>query len=1180
MHSLFISLLLILGSWTLSKEGSLQEYPATVPSTVAGVLLDNGVKVDDKSIFDDAWVYTCNFDLTSKDLAKFHRLRFDGLNYRADVYLNSTCLASADTTYGVFCVREFDVTKLLKKHNVLKVRLTRAHSGDLNIGFVDWNPRPADESMGIVRDVTLYETGSVAVTDLFVKPELNLDTDESADLEVRVTLRNMSRKPVNGEVRGRWAGGEFMFPVSLAASETKEVVLTPKECKNLHTAKPSIWWTRDLGKPYLYTMQASFVAGKETTDSREVKFGIRKIESRIDSHGHRVFLLNGKKILIKGAGWTDNVNLRDTHESLDAQMEHVLNMGLNTIRFENIWGKDQYIYDLCDQNGVMALVGWSCQWDWENYCGLPETDKYGCINDETTMKLAARYFRDQVKWLRNHPSVIGWMTGSDRIPNPELETEYLRIYSELDYRPYINSAKAMTSKISGKSGTKMEGPYEYVGPDYWYYDTEAGGAFGFNTETGVGANWPQIETIRTMIPESELWPLGPAYSKYCTTSSSAMNSTKMLESVVNAQYGEADGIEDFTRKAHAADYDATRAMFEAFRVNLPNTTGIVQWMLNSACPSLYWQLYDNNLTPTASYYGVKKACAPIQLIFNYKDYKVYAVNESSKDKDIKAYIKVYDAQSNLLVDTSDHVGTERRHPKAAFDLDSLRGRDIFVALRIRDGQDNFYCIPAKMTTYKFNKTNWYVTPAEEYADMHFVSDMPRAAVSYKVVESVDNLGKLWTVTLTNDSDYISYQNVLKLVRPDGSLLEPAIWSDNFVAVLPHSEKIVTCRCDRKENARVAMTGWNTDITLIPDDNTRDKSKYAEHVYGDGDKYTATARYDVPVIKEPKGKKVKNVIMMIGDGMGLEQISCAWVANGGHLYLDNFPVVGLSRTYATDKLITDSSAGGSALATGVKTRYGFIAVDEDGLPVKSILADAHERGLRTGVSVVCRIGDATPAAFCNHSITRYDEEGLAAQYLDCGADFLIGGGIKFFKDRSDGRDIVEEMKAKGYNFVDTREELAASNKLPILGLFADTEMAPALDRGPILEESAVKALELLDNDKGFFLMIEGSSIDDHCHHNQVGYAMEELFDFDKTIGKVLEWAAKDGETLVIVTADHATGGLTLLGGSLEKGEIKVNFSTSGHNGIMVPVYAFGPHSEDFSGTMENAEVANRIKAIFK
>ena len=1180
MHSFLISLLLILGSWTLSREGSVQEYPATVPSTVAGVLKDNGVKVEDKAIFDDPWVYTCTFDLDSKALKKYHRLRFDGLNYRADVYLNSTLLASSDTTYGVFCVREFDVTKLLKKHNVLKVRLTRPQTGDLNIGFVDWNPRPADESMGIVRDVTLFESGSVAITDVFVKPDLKTDTDGSADLEVRVTLQNMSGKPVSGEIRGRWTGGEFAFPVSLAASQTKEVVLTPAECKVLHSDKPALWWTKELGKPFLHTMQTSFVANGQESDANEVKFGIRKIESRIDSHGHRVFLLNGSKILLKGAGWTDEVNLRDTHESLDAQMEHILNMGLNCIRFENIWGKDQYIYDLCDKYGLMALVGWSCQWEWENYCGLPEYKHFGCINDEKSMKLAARYFHDQVKWLRNHPSVIGWMTGSDRIPNPELEKEYLRIYAELDYRPYINSAKAMTSTISGKSGTKMEGPYDYVGPDYWYYDTEAGGAFGFNTETGVGANWPQIETIKGMIPEDQLWPLGKEYSKYCTTSSSAMNSTRQLESAVNAQYGEASGIEEFTRKAHALDYDATRAMFEAFRCNLPNTTGIIQWMLNSACPSLYWQLYDNNLTPTASYYGVKKACAPIQLIFNYKDYKVYAVNESAKDKEIKATVKVYDAQSNLIVEAADYYKTKKRKPQQVFNLDSLRGRDIFVALSIKHGADNFYCIPARMTTYKYEKTNWYITPAEQYADMRFVTNMPQAAVSYKVNESVDNIGKLWTVTITNDSDYISYQNVLKLVRPDGSLLEPAIWSDNFVTVLPHSEKVVTCRCDRKENAKVEMTAWNSVLTFIPDDTIRDKSKYATNVYGEGDKYTMTARYDVPVIKEPKGKKVKNVIMMIGDGMGLEQVSCAWVANGGHLYLDNFPVTGLSRTYATDKLITDSSAGGTALATGVKTRYGYIGVDENGLPISTLLTEARDRGMKTGISVVCRINDATPTGFCNHSISRSDEEGLAAQYLDSGVDFLIGGGIKFWKERRDGRDIVEEMKAKGYNFVDTREDLAAAGKLPVLGLFAETEMAPALDRGPILEESAVKALELLDNKNGFFLMIEGSSIDDHCHNNHVGYAMEEMFDFDKTIGKVLEWAAKDGETLVIVTADHATGGLTLLGGSLEKGEILVNFSTKGHNGILVPVYAFGPHSEDFSGTMENAEVANRIRAIMK
>lgn len=363
--------------------------------------------------------------------------------------------------------------------------------------------------------------------------------------------------------------------------------------------------------------------------------------------------------------------------------------------------------------------------------------------------------------------------------------------------------------------------------------------------------------------------------------------------------------------------------------------------------------------------------------------------------------------------------------------------------------------------------------------------------------------------------------------------------------------------------------------------TRALSKYADDKFGEDDKYIVTNPYQTVSVEQPRrDRKIKNIILMIGDGMGFEQVSCGWVLNGGHLNLDNCIYTGVSRTYAANRLITDSCAGGTALAVGQKTNYGYIAVDTEARPVDSILKTARDLGKKTGVAVTCRINDATPADFVCHSPERDAEAEIAAQYVDSGVDFLAGGGIHFWQGRDDGRDLVAEMVAKGYTFVDNREDLAKVTKSPVLGLFAPLEMEPALDRGPVLEDCAKKALEVLDNKKGFFLMIEGSSIDDHCHHQKVGYAMEELFDFDRTVGHVLEWAAKDGHTLVIITADHATGGMTMVDGSLEDRSVKVHFSTKGHNGIFVPVFAFGPHASEFTGVMENAELSNRIRALLK
>ena len=361
---------------------------------------------------------------------------------------------------------------------------------------------------------------------------------------------------------------------------------------------------------------------------------------------------------------------------------------------------------------------------------------------------------------------------------------------------------------------------------------------------------------------------------------------------------------------------------------------------------------------------------------------------------------------------------------------------------------------------------------------------------------------------------------------------------------------------------------------------RDRSKYAVNNFADDDKYTMYQPYETVTVTEPKGKKVKNIIFMIGDGMGLEQISAAWVSNGGKLNFDNFSKVGIQRSYSANKLVTDSAAAGSALATGHKTNNGMISMTPDSVAVKSLAEEAMEKGKRAGAAVTCRVNDATPAVFFSHSPSRSNQEDIVAQMASSGVYFLSGGGIKYWKDRKDGRDITAEIQEKGYSFAATKEELMAVEEGPVVALMAPKELDPALDRGDILPESVTKALQLLDNKKGFFLMIEGSMIDDGGHDNKAGHTMEEIFDFDRTLGIVLEWAEKDGETLVVVTADHATGGMTLLSGSIAEKRIRVNFSTTGHNGVALPVFAWGPHSEDFVGVYENTELSDKIRKLIK
>ncbi len=349
-------------------------------------------------------------------------------------------------------------------------------------------------------------------------------------------------------------------------------------------------------------------------------------------------------------------------------------------------------------------------------------------------------------------------------------------------------------------------------------------------------------------------------------------------------------------------------------------------------------------------------------------------------------------------------------------------------------------------------------------------------------------------------------------------------------------------------------------------------------------YQTPNTYDIVNVQMPPvTNEVKNVIIMIGDGMGLEQVSCAWVLNKGKLNLDNFPYIGLSRTYCTNKLITDSGAGGTALAAGVKTAYSHVGTAKDSTDLASVLVKAQQLGKKTGVAVTCHFADATPCDFCCHNEYRYNQEDLIADYVECGVDYLAGGGLDWFTvNRTDGRDITKEMAAAGYTVALTEDELMAA-ELPVIGILAPDNLPVAMERGDLYRHTVTHGLDILSResgDKGFVMMLEGSCIDDWLHGNDIEKAMEELLDFDRSIGDVLEWAAKDGHTLVVVTADHNTGALTLLDGNLEEGLIGVNFANESHNGIAVPVYAWGPGSDKFTGIRENDEWGRIIDSFVK
>ncbi len=759
--------------WTLTQDQTGKTYPATVPSTVAAVLLEQGVPFS-KEDFEGSWTYRTRLD--APQTGRYHTLRFDGLGYYADIYFNGTQIASKDTTFGIFAVREFDVTPLVKAHNKLEVRLEKARPGDLNHGWVDWSPAPEDGSMGLVRGVTFRSHGAVSIADLYVHPVLN-DKLDHACIEVRATLVNHSQEPVTAQLAGSVEEKNFSREFSLAAGERKEVSFDAVEID-----RPRLWWTRDLGKPELYQMSLTASLDGVLSDSAERTFGIRKLTSRLNENGHRQYTLNGRDILVLGAGWADDRYLRDTHESMEHQVKLVAGAGLNCIRFENIWGKDSYVYDLCDREGLLAIVGFSCQWEWEAYCGIPHSDLYGCILDEAHRSLAFRYFRDQLRWLRNHPSIAAFLTGSDRIAHPELEPLYIQEFNALGLEfSYICSAAAKTS-LAGPSGNKMTGPYEYCGPEYWVDERAEGGATGFNTETSIGLNMPQEESLRRMIPADSLWPVGKAWDVLCTVAGEGMHDTRVIQEVVAGQYGAPSTLEEFAARAQAADYTGTRGMYEAFRIRQGEATGVVQWMLNSAVPMLYWQLYDWYGIPTAGYYGTKKALEPVQLLMHWGERRIYAVNGTAADGPaarLACQIRLFDAASKEVASVHFHDDVPAGHPVPVLDLPV--GKDLFVF--VEGGADNAYAVPAQGNVHDWAHSGWFQTPISQYANLRYVTALPEPELT--VTEEGNQ------VTVVNNGDTVAWQIVLKLLDEDGNLVPGAYWSDNFFSLPPHGRKTVT-----------------------------------------------------------------------------------------------------------------------------------------------------------------------------------------------------------------------------------------------------------------------------------------------------------------------------------------------------------------------------------------------------
>ena len=578
--------------------------PARIPSTPMAALVANGDIPDpyfDRALekvpaeqFDSPWWYRTEFEVDDPPAAGA-RLEFEGINYRADVWLNGRQVAYQEEIVGAFRMFDLDVSDaLVEGTNALAVLVHPPQPGDPTIGFVDWNPLPPDRNMGLWRPVILRLTQGVTLDRVFVSSDVNLDTLDEATLTIEATLRNQTEYDVEPVLSGQVSGGiEVSAAVPLAPGEARRIRFSADDYPMLRIEQPDLWWPNGMGEPNLYELALDVTVDGSVSDRADVTFGIRHVDDYVTDEGYRGYTINGREFLMRGGGWVDDMLLIEDPVKIEDQLRYVQHMNLNTIRLEGFWGNTKTLYDLADRLGIMIMVGWSCQWEWENYLGTP-ADEFGGIKSPEQMRLVARSLADQVRWLRNHPSIVVWVLASDMLPRPELERQYSEQLDATDTtRPSLTACSTRVSEVSGPTGVKMNGPYDWVSPNYWYLDTERGGAYGFNTETGPGPQPPPAASMRRMLPEANWWPPDEMWDYH--SGRNEFNTIDRYEAALRARYGDVDDLDAFSQIAQVANYEAMRAMFESFSIRRPQTTGLIQWMLNSAWPELYWQLYDLSL---------------------------------------------------------------------------------------------------------------------------------------------------------------------------------------------------------------------------------------------------------------------------------------------------------------------------------------------------------------------------------------------------------------------------------------------------------------------------------------------------------------------------------------------------------------------------------------------------------
>ncbi|WP_183572103.1 glycosyl hydrolase 2 galactose-binding domain-containing protein [Mucilaginibacter sp. X5P1] len=809
-------------------------YNVSVPTTILAGLIANKVysfdpfygqnfkKLNDPRL-DHPWWFRRVFELPASQNGKTVILRLHGINYKANVWLNGVLIADSTQIKGPFRIIQIDVTKHINSsNNTLAIEVLRpfnpdGEKGDLAIDYADWIHYPPDYNGGIVNNIEIKTYNKVGVQYPLVTTKFDLPSIHIAHLSVDALVTNYTAKEQDAILEGTIDGKiKFEQKVHLKPNESRNVSFYPADYPQLNITDPKIWWPWQYGKPELNHIKLTIVTGNEVSNTIEEDFGIREITSKMIDTASRMFIVNGEPIMLRGAAWSPDIFQRRSEERQEQEVSLVRDMHMNIIRSE---GKleDDHFYDLCDKYGMLVMTGYMCCGTWQH----PENW------DADKRKVAMASDSSIMYWFRNKACMMTWLNGSDMPPtDTSVERGYLNIEKTLKYpNPILSTANEGKSKVSGYSGVKMAGPYEWVPPIYWETDTthRYGGMYSFATEISPGPSIPPYESLIKFIPKNSLWYTSADWQYHCGTHD--FGTTNVFNTALNSRYGQASTIKNYLAKAQAQNYEAHRAMMEAYGLNKYHTaTGVVQWMLSNPWPGLIWHTYDYYLYPAGTYFGMKKSMEPLHVMYSYRDNEVDVTNSLLQNfTGLTVQADVYNLDGTLKYNHSVPVTVSKDSIAKCFKIPAIDGLSDTYLLRLQLSDKggsvrsiNWYWLAKTMDKLNWEKSTWYITPQSGYADYSALQTMPKTPVNMNFSTIVNKDSTIHQVVLTNTGKAVAFFVHLRALKgKDGDDILPVIFSDNYISLAPGERRIIKITYATKDAKGVPpyfiTSAWNLDV---------------------------------------------------------------------------------------------------------------------------------------------------------------------------------------------------------------------------------------------------------------------------------------------------------------------------------------------------------------------------------